>query len=92
MATIDFLDLVCNRYDFFDDRQKKLANIVEENFDLKVRNETLGEQLGNVAVTMVQMVLLEQFYIDYQWPSASMPDVDESFEAELDAIKLFIER
>jgi hypothetical protein len=59
---------------------------------LKLKKEILGEQLANVADLMVQNVLLEQYYIDYQWPSASIPDVDENFETELDAIKLFIER
>jgi hypothetical protein len=92
LAIIDLLEIVCTRYDFFDERLKKVSNRAEENFDLKLKKEISNEQLANVADFMVQNILLEQYYVDYQWPSASIPDVDENFEVELDAIKLFIER
>lgn len=58
-----------------------------------------SEQLTNLADLLVQNILLEQHFVDYQWSSSSsssaapnLIDIEESFESELESIKLFVER
>jgi hypothetical protein len=59
------------------------------------------EQMNNVAEILVQNVMTEQYFDDYQWPLsggsiATQPnenDLDnEDYELEVEAIKLHLER
>lgn len=58
----------------------------------KSDSKLLKEQISNLADLLVQNVLLDQHFVDNQWPSSSLGDLDDNLENELEAIKLFIER
>ena len=93
-AIIELVEIICSKCDFYEEKLKSLSAASQSSStgSLKLKRELLSEQLCNLADLLVQKILLEQYCIDYQWPSASIPDVEENFEDELDAIKLFIER
>lgn len=52
----------------------------------------LVEQTSHVAEMLVQSIMLDQHYIDEQWPGAMPNESEDNIEAELEAMKLYIER
>ncbi len=87
LAILDLVDVVCSRYNFVDEKLQK------KNYSKTITTKQIQfEQIENMANILVQTILLDQHYIDYQWPSSTVPDVDENFDIELESIKLFIER
>ena len=59
---------------------------------IEPRKYLLVEQMGNVADMLVQHVMLDTHYIDNIWPTAMGNESEENIEAEIDAMKLYIER
>ncbi|CAF0791809.1 unnamed protein product [Brachionus calyciflorus] len=47
---------------------------------------------SNLAQLLVQKVLLDTHFVDYQWPGSSSEELDDNFDNEIEALKLFIER
>lgn len=47
---------------------------------------------SNLSDLIVQNVLFDDHYVDYQWPGSSSEDLDDNFDNEIEALKLFIER
>lgn len=95
-AVIDMLETVCSQYDLFEEKIKQAGGqsrtLAEIAGGLKVRKELCGELMCNAADLLVESVLLEQYFVDFHWPSSSLPDVDENFDTELDCVKMLIER
>ncbi len=56
------------------------------------RSLLLVEQMSHLADMIVQNLMLDQHYIDEQWPSAMTNESEDNIEAELEAMKLYIER
>lgn len=82
MAFVDFLEVVC-----------AASNRGGEEQHPKSR-KLASEQLCNLADLIVYNVFLDQHFVDYQWssPGSTLIDIEESFETELESIKLFVER
>ncbi len=92
---MDLLELICTT-DCDLNVSPTVMEIEKQSEEISIdqplkKNNLLNEQMSNLADLLVQHVLLEQFYIDYQWP-VSTNDSDDNFEAEVEAMKLFIER
>ena len=99
-AFLELLETICSRSlenteTLIKFEEKKL--IYREESARKSENDgeekplVLEEQMCNLADLMVQHVLLEQHFVDYQWPAPTTEN-DENFEADVDAMRLFIER
>ena len=56
------------------------------------RSLLLVEQMSHLADMIVQNLMLDQHYIDEQWPSAMTNESEDNIEAELEAMKIYIER
>jgi hypothetical protein len=90
---MDLLELICSK-DI--DLNSPPSNVEEmeqtEQTPSNLKPEyLLGEQMSNLGGLLVQNVFLDSSFIDYQWP-VSLNDSEDNFEAEVEAIKLFIER
>jgi hypothetical protein len=87
---MDLIELICSKD--VDLNISPTITEMEQSEQSNLRKDfLLSEQMSNLADLLVQNVLLDQFYIDYQWP-ASLNDSDENFEAEVETMKLYIER
>lgn len=61
--------------------------------DLERRRKLKSELLGYLADLLVQHILVEQHFVDYQWSTIQLAiEVEESLESELESIKMFVER
>jgi hypothetical protein len=103
-AFIQLIETICSRElqdssDFFKFKEKKqmfesineqqqqqLTIISSEN-----SKKLLVEQMTNLAELIVELIMLDQHYIDNQWPTV-LNENDDNIEAEIDAIKLYVER
>lgn len=93
-ALLDLLDTICSKSQEEEDQDK--IEIDESHLDAVssevVRTDLLSEQMSNLAELLLQHILLDQYFVDYQWPSSPLGDGDENNESEVEAIKMFIER
>lgn len=89
-AFMDLLELICSK-DIDLNLSPTITEMEQSEQPNPKKDFLLSEQMSNLADLLVQHVLLDQFYVDYQWP-ASLNDSDENFEAEVETMKLFIER
>ena len=99
-AFAKLLETICSRelentHEFlrFKERRQIFLNS-DKTYALTATNNKflLTEQMGNLAEIVMQLIMLDQHYIDYQWPSSNSNESEESLEAEVEAIKLYIER
>jgi hypothetical protein len=81
-ALVDFLEIICCT----------LSENESSPSRFPLKKKLISEQLCNLADLMAQNILLEQHFMDYQWASSCLAEIEESFESELEAIKIFIER
>jgi hypothetical protein len=88
-AIIDMLEILCSK--FTNEKESTQTNENEAQI-LKLKKEIISDQMCNLAELLVQHVLLEQHFIDYQWASPNGNESDDSFESEVEAMKLYIER
>ena len=64
--------------------------ITSDSLDSDTRTTRDGKSsLGDL---LVQKILLDDHFIDYQWQGSSTDDIDDNFENEIEALKLYIER
>ena len=85
LAIMDMLEVLCTKP--IEDESLKY-----EWDMLKVKKELLVNNLVNLADLLVEHILLDQHFIDFQWASSSTSDFDDNFEGEVEALKLYIER
>lgn len=58
-----------------------------------IANQSKDKQTKlNLADLIVQQILFDDHYVDYQWPGSSSEDLDDNFDNEIEALKLYIER
>jgi len=88
-AIIDILEILCCK--FTNENEQTQANENEAQI-LKLKKEIISEQMCNLSELLVQRVLLDQHFIDYQWASPNVNESDDNFESEVEAMKLYIER
>ena len=91
---VDLLETICSRSLENTDtctkfEEKKL--IYQENKEKVLGKNLVVEQMCNLADLVVQHVLLEQHFVDYQWPTSANEN-DENYEPDVEAMRLFIER
>ena len=85
LALIDLIEILCTK----SIADEKLASECEM---LKIKSEILIDQMCYLAELLVEHILLEQHFIDFQWASSGLSDFDDNFDGEVDALKLYIER
>ncbi len=85
LALMDLLEILCTK----SIADEKLASECEM---LKIKSEILIDQMCNLAELLVEHILLEQHFIDFQWASSNISDFEDNFESEVEAIKIYIER
>jgi len=97
LAFMDLLEIICSRSLESTEEFSKFKT-KRQMFDLKkTENEPnktylLTDQMCIVAESLVEYVMLEQHYIDSQWPSPLTHESDDNLEAEVDVMKLYVER
>jgi len=80
---MNLLEIICT---------KPISDSPTECDGLKIRKEILSIQVCNLADLLVEHILLDQHFIDFQWASSGLNDFDDNFDGEVDALKLYIER
>ena len=88
LVIMDLLEILCTK-PITETSQKQNSN---EYGDLKIHKELLKNQISNLADLLVEHVMLDQHFIDFQWASSNSIDYEENFDGEVDAMKLYIER
>ncbi len=92
---IQLLETICSRSlentnEYLNFKEARLLTYTEQYEANKIHNKfLLNEQMSYLAEIIVQIVMLDQHYIDNQWPTSID---DENIELEVDAIKLYVER
>ena len=84
-AIMNLLEVLCTKSIATDESRKECES-------LKIRKEILSNQVCNLADLLVEHILLDQHFIDFQWASSGLNDFDDNFDGEVDALKLYIER
>lgn len=89
LAFISLLDIVCSK-EIIKEKNNSLDWDSPISDQLLLKKEIANDPLCYIADLLVQHIMLDDYYIDYPWlPNV---DVDESYEIEAEAMKLFIER
>jgi hypothetical protein len=88
-AILNLLEVLCTKPIAADESRKETSTECES---LKIRKEILTNQVCNLADLLVEHILLDQHFIDFQWASSGLNDFDDNFDGEVDALKLYIER
>ncbi len=96
-AFMDLLETLCSRtLDTTDEFAKFKTK--RQMFDLRTnepeaaKKHLLIDQMCILAESLVEYVMLEQHYIDNQWPSPLAHESEDNLEAEVDVMKLYVER
>lgn len=87
-AIMNLLEIICTK-PIYDEKQNESST---EFYGLKIRKEILTSQVSSLADLLVEHILLDQHFIDFQWASSGLNDFDDNFDGEVDALKLYIER